>query len=911
MEDNKMKKLFLIFSFFLLSTPLFSQNIRIFGTGTYDNNSTKIKYDIEGNPVIVVIGDDKRFYSLKSLNGNFETPKPIFYYPSSIAQWDFDIDAYGNLHIGFITREEGNLKFYYFNTFNQSASLIFDTLISNPNLWDYSVNVLRTLDNQLIVNFVFVPYYGYWYQNDYYYSVKYVWYQLVNSSGNNLNLNSHYISINPYLKPVNPYDALYLRHQTNKNLFIQIYHADWVVSNSSINGTYDSLVQSYTLLSVNQTGNVINLNASSHIQVIHIQNNPPINRQDPPFRNVPVLIADKNNSYYTWIHGVINLNIFTPYPIPSNHSFRNVILDNANNLHIIKKENNKLFYEIYTSQNFPINSANSVYLRRIEITPQNVTYRANYSINIAEEIFAFDAFNPDKSIIMFPSVHLPLSNILYNVGSALIYNENGNLRTEYLLTVGSDRNKLIYNVNYLKRNNYLWISNNLYDSLNQNTGRIYFYKLKSLNDDFISNLRDNEILNIDFPQFTPALPPKKIAVSKDNLIYIVSIIRDTSYYIAGTEYRGRPYLVREISPFNWETQIITSDSFYYNYTNFDFYIDDNGKVHFVYSFNRKIYYTNNVNGNFLPPLRIDSVYISGNYGPLETFPVGIKVSANGKVYVISKTQNGFTYYYGNYSTGFTKSTRTIFGSEFPTFEVDSNGNLFVFENTYISFGSSMEYYLMKFRDNNQIYRKKYLTLPYTSHNFYKVLSWRDSNEKVHFLSSLSGYPKIYYGNSSDEFSTINEIDISQFNFLYQFGLDGFVNLIEIFHHVEENKVYFTFVLSGRNAELYPTGLGTYQFGQTSVKNDQLQLPTSFKLHQNFPNPFNPSTKIKYELPEKTQVNISVYDILGQKVKELKNEIHEPGFYEIEFNASNLSSGVYFYLIEAGKFKEARKMLLIK
>ena len=89
------------------------------------------------------------------------------------------------------------------------------------------------------------------------------------------------------------------------------------------------------------------------------------------------------------------------------------------------------------------------------------------------------------------------------------------------------------------------------------------------------------------------------------------------------------------------------------------------------------------------------------------------------------------------------------------------------------------------------------------------------------------------------------------------------------------------------------------------------MPTNFKLHQNFPNHFNPITRIKYELPEKTQVNISIYDILGQRVKELKNEMREPGFYEIEFNASNLSSGVYFYLIEAGKFKDVKKMLLIK
>jgi len=91
--------------------------------------------------------------------------------------------------------------------------------------------------------------------------------------------------------------------------------------------------------------------------------------------------------------------------------------------------------------------------------------------------------------------------------------------------------------------------------------------------------------------------------------------------------------------------------------------------------------------------------------------------------------------------------------------------------------------------------------------------------------------------------------------------------------------------------------------------------TEYSLSQNYPNPFNPSTKIKYSLPAGKQefpnVQLIVYDILGRKVKTLVNEVQKAGHYEIEFNASELSNGIYFYKLTSNDFTETKKMILIK
>jgi len=89
------------------------------------------------------------------------------------------------------------------------------------------------------------------------------------------------------------------------------------------------------------------------------------------------------------------------------------------------------------------------------------------------------------------------------------------------------------------------------------------------------------------------------------------------------------------------------------------------------------------------------------------------------------------------------------------------------------------------------------------------------------------------------------------------------------------------------------------------------IPTHFALKQNYPNPFNPSTTIEYALPQNTDVSLKVYDIRGRLVKELVNGPQNAGYYKITYDASDLSSGIYFFEIRAGEFVNVKKMMLLK
>jgi len=105
---------------------------------------------------------------------------------------------------------------------------------------------------------------------------------------------------------------------------------------------------------------------------------------------------------------------------------------------------------------------------------------------------------------------------------------------------------------------------------------------------------------------------------------------------------------------------------------------------------------------------------------------------------------------------------------------------------------------------------------------------------------------------------------------------------------------------------------------TDVEDQNNEIPSQFVLNQNYPNPFNPSTTIRYTVPnvtlngvEGTRVQLKVYDVLGNEVATLVNEEKPAGNYEISFNASQLSSGIYFYKLQTGSFVETKKMILLR
>lgn len=100
-------------------------------------------------------------------------------------------------------------------------------------------------------------------------------------------------------------------------------------------------------------------------------------------------------------------------------------------------------------------------------------------------------------------------------------------------------------------------------------------------------------------------------------------------------------------------------------------------------------------------------------------------------------------------------------------------------------------------------------------------------------------------------------------------------------------------------------------GIIGLNNNSVELPTEYKLFQNYLNPFNPSTNIKFHLPKTGRVDLKIYDITGCEVSVLVNEIKPAGIYTVTFDASSLTTGIYFCRIEAGEFKQTSKLMLVK
>ncbi len=116
--------------------------------------------------------------------------------------------------------------------------------------------------------------------------------------------------------------------------------------------------------------------------------------------------------------------------------------------------------------------------------------------------------------------------------------------------------------------------------------------------------------------------------------------------------------------------------------------------------------------------------------------------------------------------------------------------------------------------------------------------------------------------------------------------------------------------------------GSYSYRLKQIDNDGqfeysktievvLGTPKKFELSQNYPNPFNPATTIQFNLPEAGNIKLTLYNILGQEIKTLINEFKDSGIYTVDFNASDLNSGLYIYSLEAGSQLQTKMMTLIK
>jgi hypothetical protein len=149
-----------------------------------------------------------------------------------------------------------------------------------------------------------------------------------------------------------------------------------------------------------------------------------------------------------------------------------------------------------------------------------------------------------------------------------------------------------------------------------------------------------------------------------------------------------------------------------------------------------------------------------------------------------------------------------------------------------------------------------------------------------------------YVESTNTWTTIFEKDSTSVSALY----------------VSNNTLY---IGTGQLWGIPSKTLGYFTLSTSTSVGQAASVPQTLKLEQNYPNPFNPSTIIRYSLPHRSHVTITVFNTLGQKLSELVNSDIDAGYHEVQFNAGNLASGVYFYRLQAGAFVESKKLVLAR
>lgn len=219
--------------------------------------------------------------------------------------------------------------------------------------------------------------------------------------------------------------------------------------------------------------------------------------------------------------------------------------------------------------------------------------------------------------------------------------------------------------------------------------------------------------------------------------------------------------------------------------------------------------------------------------------------------------------------------------------------------------------------------------------------WRFKTDgAITTTATINQFGSIYFGDETGKIYAVDEFGNEIYTYSYSSDQDGeaVVSIGNATAYIDGNFVFATAdgTLNKINdlwryeaqAKLVNAVIedktpqwGTYQgnFRRSGNQADQMVtsnevidgLPTEFELRQNYPNPFNPSTTIIFALPQASQVKIEVFNLIGQRVATLANSIMKAGYHQLQFDASALSSGTYFYKLTAGDFKQTKSMVLIK
>lgn len=254
-------------------------------------------------------------------------------------------------------------------------------------------------------------------------------------------------------------------------------------------------------------------------------------------------------------------------------------------------------------------------------------------------------------------------------------------------------------------------------------------------------------------------------------------------------------------------------------------------------------------------------------------PIADYIQANNGLIYLGFNYIGFLD--GNY---WLKVDTLNFHADISLIKKDKNGNLFAVANGSI-YKSSRNTKTELMDTPSEVYFRR-------GPDFNKVL-WKDnSNDESGFIIIRRRDDTIFY----ETIAAVGENQSYYYDYEFDNGMDYSYRVLAYndtnFSHPSEDAQY-----------------------TTDVNNDVLNL--QWELSQNYPNPFNPSTEIRYTVADGCVVKLVIYNLLGKEIETVINKYHAPGSYSIEFDGGKLSSGIYFYKIEADNFRDFRKMVLLK
>lgn len=847
----------------------------------------RVKYDPWGK-VHIITYDGARFYNAVYSNGYVTPFKPIAKALINIPEltnakayyYDFDIDTSGVIHIAFTVFRYGETAFdsnrvYMFYSNSQTDSVFYLGKTAFPQVdyrqYYHSVNVLRTTDNKIVINYLHYSHPGSTFNT----LISIKWTQLVNPSANNLQPKYRQVDL-PVSYP--SYPLKYFSAYANKNLFVNLYQYD------NQHYPYDTLYIKYNLLKydINNPANDVVLRTESTS----------ILRGSNISVALPIYSADYDAG------NVLISNIVVTYPGPSNlpsisSPLDNTIftLDRENNLHAVKFSGAQITYHRYDNNgNISLShTINKSYFYPINLEINNAYILQNSSIATLNSNNAVFLFNYGEYL-----VHQLQGNFIYKLITPDIFGPYP-LRTLELLV--KDNKISLFN------------ATRTYSNLNDSTGILPLYEIREQNNEFRTDFDTSSIINIQF-QDVARLEYPIAKVDKNNQIHLL-IFKFLKYGAAQSKL-GQWYYYKITN--NLQVQggyrVTAESDTLYILSPVDFDVDGNGVVHVVYfrnleNFKRVMVYTNNSSGTFATPIVIPDT-LSSSTGN-NWFKV--KATRDGKAYIVylNWSEAKVNVIYGDLN-GFTNPKRLFVhqnidnggGRNKISFEVDYQGNLHCFDMS--DYPQVLRYAYKIIRDSIVFVNRMYSN--YDSPQF--VTTAQDKNWNIYVLG-VTNNEKIYYLHSFDNFQSFRTYDIANYGILNLLNLgDIFWDYFKPFAVSERGKIYFYL-----GKALWWDLLGWIPTLPTDVKKDETLIPDNFALYQNYSNPFNLSTVISFDLPRDVDVKLSVYDILGRLVGVLVDSRMRAGRYSVEFRGDGLSSGIYFYRLEAGDFVNVKKMIFVK